>query len=107
MAKQQKKTQARRTPKAAEPRMYGDGKPSQAAETQPAAPVSTTPAAASTRTAAPRTAGVTPRGAGATGSYGRVDRITDYSYVTADLRRLGITAAAILAGLVVLGFFVR
>ncbi len=58
-------------------------------------------------TSAPRTAGVTPRGAGASGAYSRVDRISDYSYVTADLRRLGITAAAILAGLVVLGFFVR
>ena len=33
----------------------------------------------------------------------RVDRITDYSYVKTDLRRLAITAAGILAILVVLG----
>ena len=53
-----------------------------------------------------RTAGATPRtttSRGVSGSYSRVDRITDYSYVKADLRRLAITAAGILAMLVVLG----
>jgi hypothetical protein len=36
-----------------------------------------------------------------------VDKITDYSYVVKDLRRLGITAAVILGGLVVLGIIFR
>lgn len=87
----QKKKTAQRAPRAAEPRTYGDGQPSQAAT--PAEP-------------AVRTAGATPRtttSRGVSGSYSRVDRITDYSYVKADLRRLGITAAGILAILVVLG----
>lgn len=116
MAKQQKKS-ARRVPKASEPRMYGDGKPSQAeapqgaATAQPSAATTTRAAAPQTPAArtsgAPRSAGVTPRGAGAAGSYARVDRITDYSYVTHDLRRLGIVAASILGGLVVLGFILR
>lgn len=117
MAKQQKKTPARRVPHASEPRMYGDGKPSQPAESAqtPAAPrpVATptrspaTPArqpAAPTR--APRTAGLTPRGSGASGSFGRVDRITDYTYVMKDLRRLGITAAVIMGVLIILGIIV-
>jgi hypothetical protein len=92
----QKKKSAQPKPRAAEPRMYGDGQPSQAA--QPVTTATTEPAA--------RTAGVTPRttaARGVSGSYSRVDRITDYSYVKADLRRLGITAAAILGVLVVLG----
>jgi hypothetical protein len=79
--------------------MYGDGKPSQAAQ-----PATTTPAEPVVRTA-----GTTPRSsarAGATGSFARVDKITDYSYVKADLRRLAITAAGILAILVVLGIVV-
>jgi hypothetical protein len=102
MAKQQKKGQARRTPRASEPRMYGDGKPSQQA--QAPATSSAAPAAAPARTSAPR---ATPRGSGAAGAYTRVDRITDYTYVMGDLRRLGITAAGILAGLIVLGFIVH
>ncbi len=102
MAKQQKKSQAR-TPKASEPRMYGDGQPSQTATTQAPAATPTT----STRSATSRSAGQTPRGAGASGSYTRVDRISDYTYVMGDLRRLGITAVGILAGLIVLGFIVR
>lgn len=91
----QKKKTAQRAPRATEPRMYGDGQPSQAAT--PATPAEVTPV---------RTAGATPRttpARGATGSYSRVDRITDYSYVKTDLRRLAITAAGILAILVVLG----
>jgi hypothetical protein len=103
-AKQQKKSQARRTPRAAEPRMYGDGKPSQPENAQQAAPAAP---ASTQRAATGRTAGMTPRGAGAAGSYARIDRIADYSYVVHDLRRLGIVAASILAGLVVLGFIVR
>ncbi|MGE5602536.1 MAG: hypothetical protein ACM30E_05770 [Nitrososphaerales archaeon] len=107
MAKQQKKNTARRAPRASEPRMYGDGKPSQPAQAQPPATASSPSTVAPTRAPAARTAGVTPRGAGATGAYTRVDRITDYSYVMGDLRRLGITAVIILAGLVTLGFIVR
>jgi hypothetical protein len=93
----QKKKSAQPKPRAAEPRMYGDGKPSQ---------VSTQTTAATPAEPAVRTAGPTPRTAvraGATGSYARADKITDYSYVKTDLRRLGITAAGILAILVVLG----
>lgn len=92
----QKKKTAQPKPRPVEPRMYGDGKPSQAAQ-----PATTTPAEPVVRTA-----GATPRAAGrsgVTGSYSRVDKITDYSYVKADLRRLGITAVAILSILVVLG----
>ena len=95
----QKKKSAQSKPRAAEPRMYGDGQPSQSAA-QPAA------------TAAEpvvRTAGQTPRASsrtGATGSFARVDKISDYSYVKADLRRLGITAVGILAILVVLGIVI-
>ncbi len=91
--------------------MYGDGKPSQPAQTPAAGAAPAASSAPSTATpsrgAAPRTAGTTPRGAGASGSYTRVDRITDYSYVLGDLRRLGITVAGILAGLIVLGFIVH
>jgi hypothetical protein len=109
-----KKSSAQRTPRAVEPRMYGDGKPSQPGEAQPAAPaqpVKTASGSAQTysagRAPATRTAGATPRGAGAGGSFTRVDKIVDYTYVMHDLRRLGITAAAILAGLIVLGFIIR
>ena len=81
MAKQQKKSTARRVPRAAEPRMYGDGKPSQPAEAQQAAAAA--PAKTATHrcgtAATSRTAGATPRGVGAAGSYTRVDRIADYS----------------------------
>lgn len=110
MAKQQKKGARKAAPRAAEPRMYGDGKPSETGEAQqavqqPSTP--TTPKAAAPKSAGSRTSGVTPRGAGATGAYTRVDRIADYSYVMHDLRRLGIVAASILAGLVVLGIIVK
>jgi hypothetical protein len=94
----QKKKSAQRAPRAAEPRMYGDGHPSQTAQAAPTTAAAAEPAV--------RTAGATPRAssrASASGSYARVDKITDYSYVKADLRRLGITAAGILAILVVLG----
>ena len=95
----QKKKTAQSKPRAAEPRMYGDGQPSQVAQptTAPAEP-------------AVRTAGATPKtttSRGVSGSYSRVDRIADYSYVKADLRRLGITAVGILSLLVVLGIVIR
>jgi hypothetical protein len=89
--------------------MYGDGKPSQPENAQQAVARPAGGSAQPTANGAPatRTAGVTPRSAGAAGSYARVDKISDYSYVVRDLRRLGITAAVILGGLVVLGFIVR
>lgn len=96
----QKKKTAQPKPRAAEPRMYGDGQPSQVAQPTTAAPAEP----------AVRTAGAPPRATtarGVSGSYSRVDRIVDYSYVKADLRRLGITAAAILSLLVVLGIVIR
>jgi lysozyme family protein len=87
-----KTTQSKRVPRAAEPRMYGDGKPSQQAAT------STTPAPA-TRSAQPAT-----RQAGMTRT---AVQSTDYSYVRRDLRRLGITAAAMFALLIALGLIIK
>lgn len=95
---QKKKKPAQPAPRAAEPRMYGDGKPSQPVDG--AAPVAA-PAQPTVRTA-----GTTPRTtsrASASGSYARTDKITDYTYVKQDLRRLGIAAAGILGILVLLG----
>ena len=87
-----KTTQSKRVPRAAEPRMYGDGKPSQQAATS----ATTTPAA---RPAQPAT-----RQAGTTRT---AVQSTDYSYVPKDLRRLGITAAAMFALLIALGFIIK
>ncbi len=98
-----KKTQSRRTPRAVEPRMFGDGKPSQAQGTTPATPRSAAAPAAPAVRAAPRAS------AGASGAYARsTSGITaDYRYVVNDLRRLAVVAAAILALLVVMSFFIR
>jgi hypothetical protein len=87
-----KKTQARHVPRAAEPRMYGDGKPSQQAATS----------APSTSTARP--VQPTTRQAGTTRT---AAQSVDYSYVLKDLRRLAITAGAMFALLIVLGFIVK
>ena len=102
MAKQ-KKVQSRRVPRAAEPRMFGDGKPSVSTEVTPA----TARGVATPDARGARTAGVTPRSP-ATGTVARQGAGTtvDYRYVTSDLRRLGIMAAAILSALVVLGFII-
>jgi hypothetical protein len=100
MAKQ-KKAQPRRVSRAASPRMYGDGKSSEAKDSAQAASQPTTSASQGARSG-----GATPRATtGAGGSYARVSAsaTTDYSYVKHDLRRLGIVAAAILGALVVLG----
>ncbi len=105
MAKQQKKS-ARRVPKASEPRMYGDGKPSQP-EAQPAATAAPAPAATRSTGAGAHRRCDPPRRRRSRLVRRRVDRIADYSYVMHDLRRLGIVAASILGGLVVLGFIVR
>lgn len=108
MAKQ-KKAQSRRVPRASEPRMYGDGKPSQNQDKVQSASQAATSAArpADARSVAPtaRSAGATPRtSVGAGGSYARggLSVTTDYTYVRQDLRRLGIVAASIIGILVVL-----
>jgi hypothetical protein len=89
-----KKTQSQRVPRAAEPRMYGDGKPSQQASTSP------TPGTASaSRTSQPATRQA--------GTRAVTTQPTDYSYVRKDLRRLGITAAGMFALLIALGFIVK
>ncbi len=85
-----KKVAARRVPRSATPRMFGDGKPAQAA--QP--------------TAAARANGVTSRMAGSTGR-APVALSQEYRYVTGDLRRLGLLAVGIFAVLIVLGVVVR
>lgn len=93
-----KRNQARRVPRAAEPRMFGDGKPSQA--TQQAVRPDAAPgasAAASQRVAPQRAAG-------------RAVPVTvtqDYHYVLKDLRHLGVLAAGVFAVLIVLGLIIR
>jgi hypothetical protein len=72
--------------------MYGDGKPSQQATTS----VTTAPSGRAAQPAT-RQAGM-PRAA---------VQSTDYSYVAKDLRRLGITAAAMFALLIVLGLIIK
>ena len=86
-----KKTQSRNVPRSAEPRLYGDGKPSQAA--------SETAGGAPARPAQPvtRQAGMTRTAA----------QSVDYSYVLKDLRRLAITAVAMFALLIALGFILQ
>lgn len=101
-----KKAQPRRVPRASEPRMYGDGTPSQAPDTAQPAPQTSTPAA---RTAGVRSPSATPRtSVGAAGSYARggTSLTTDYTYVKQDLRRLGIVAASIIGVLVLLGIII-
>lgn len=87
-----KKTQTKRVPRAAEPRMYGDGKPSQQAATGAASSSAARPAQPMTRQA---------------GTSRTVVQSVDYNYVTKDLRRLGITAAAMFALLIALGFIIK
>jgi hypothetical protein len=87
-----KKTQSRRAPRAAEPRMYGDGKPTQDAAVSPASASPARPAQPATRQAGTSRTAAQPM---------------DYGYVTKDLRRLGITAAAMFALLIALGLIIR
>ncbi len=110
MAKQ-KKAQSRRVPRASDPRMYGDGKPSkaesspQATAQAPASGGRATGAAGANGPQAARSAGAMPRTSlGAGGSYARggTGMTGDYTYVRQDLRRLGIVAVSIIAILVVL-----
>lgn len=92
-----KKTQPRRVPRAAEPRMFGDGKASTPATTpqRPASGVS----AAEARKPAARPA-VTPVRA-------PITTTQNYAYVLHDLRRLGILAGATFAILIALGLIIR
>lgn len=110
MAKQ-KKSQSRRVPRASDPRMYGDGRPSQAESSSQAAAQAPTSggrqagAGGANVSPAVRAAGATPRTSlGAGGSYARggTSLTGDYTYVRQDLGRLGIVAASIIAVLVVL-----
>ncbi|MCX7671717.1 MAG: hypothetical protein N2439_16815 [Anaerolineae bacterium] len=87
-----KKKTVRRVPQTGSPRMYGDGKPSAAAQAAGQKPV-----IASRTTATP--AAPTARGA--------VNLAQEYHYVLGDLKRLGMIAAALFAALVVLGVVVR
>ncbi len=105
-----KKPQVRRVPRAAEPRMYGDGKPSQVAQ-QPGS-AATTGAAPAARTTAPRAAAPARPANAASRMAGAAPRVpvtvtTDYHYVLKDLRRLGILAATFFAILVGLGLIIR
>jgi len=89
-----KKTQSQRVPRAADPRMYGDGKPSQQATTSPA------PGTAS----ASRSSQPTTRQSGMTRTAAQP---ADYAYVPKDLRRLALTAAGMFALLIALGFIIK
>ncbi len=96
-----KKTQPRRTPRPAEPRMYGNGKPSQAAQaTKPAEPAGGPSVGGASTSASTAAARVAP-------SRVPVTVTQDYSYVLQDLRRLGILAAATFAVLIALGLIIR
>ena len=91
-----KKTQPRRVPRAAEPRMFGDGKPSvQAAATT---------GVATTSGGALRSGQAAVRPGGATRS---AELSVEYKYVPKDLTRLGITAATLFVVMIVLGFIIR
>lgn len=87
-----KRTNPRRVPRAAESRMYGDGKPSQEAQSVDR---NGTPAA-SAPVARPMGAPRVP-----------VTVTQDYRYVVSDLRRLGIVAVATFAVLIALGLIIR
>lgn len=82
-----KKGAPRRVPKAATPRMYSDGRPSQSSQPDPGA----------VKLATPQTPPV-----GARASAGRVPNAatSNYDYVIKDLRRLAVVAAAMFAILI-------
>jgi hypothetical protein len=91
-----KKTQARRVPRAAEPRMYGDGKPS--------VQTAVTTGGATTPGGAARSGQAAARPGGAARS---TELSVEYGYVSKDLARLGITAGALFVVMIVLGFIIR
>lgn len=91
------KKRARRVPRAATPRMYGDTPPPGAkpvgATSQPAAVASSIPSRASTADARTVSAVVRPS----------MPMSVEYKYVMGDLRRLGITALCFFAVLIAAG----
>ncbi len=87
-----KKKPARRVPPSASPRMYGDGKPSAAAQAKAGGPQRPAAAATTSNPTGPRSA---------------ANLAVEYSYVLGDLKRLGIIAGALFAVLVVLGIVIR
>jgi hypothetical protein len=91
-----KKTQARRVPRAADPRMYGDGKPS--VQTVATTGGATTPGGAARSGQAAARPGAAARS---------TDLSVEYSYVSKDLVRLGITAGALFVTMIVLGFIIQ
>ena len=82
-----KKKTTRRAPQTSTPRMYGDGKPSQVAA------------------GAVSASGARPAGS-VSAARGPVDLAKEYGYVAGDLKRLGIVAAALFAGLIVLSLII-
>jgi len=105
-----KKSQVRRVPRAAEPRMYGDGKPSQAG--QQTGSTTSAGAAPAARTVSPRAAMPARPANAASRTAGVAARVpvtvtADYHYVLKDLRRLGILAATFFVILIGLGLIIR
>ncbi len=88
-----KKKLVRRVPQSPSPRMYGDGKPSQAAQ----AATGKSPAARAT------SGGM----GGASIARGAANLAQEYGYVLGDLKRLGLIAGALFAVLVILGVVIR
>jgi len=72
--------------------MYGDGKPSAAAQAKAGGPQRPAAAATTSNPTGPRSA---------------ANLAVEYSYVLGDLKRLGIIAGALFAVLVVLGIVIR
>ncbi len=100
-----KKTTARRVPRASEPRMFGDGKPSQVAPQTDGRPAQAS-APAGGRPAAGRFAAAA-GGRSAAALRVPVTTTQNYQYVVNDLRRLAIIAVATFAVLVALGLIIR
>jgi hypothetical protein len=106
MAKK-KTVPARRIPRAAEPRMFGDGKPSVVStqRTGDATPAASRTPAAPARSATPARPGNAARVS--LPARPPVTTTQNYAYVMKDLRRLGILSAGVFAVLVVLGVVIR
>lgn len=98
-AKKKTQSQTRKTPRAATPRMYGDGAPAQTSATT--ARPSATPGAPAARPSTPAAKPVT------TGGRGTIPLEQQYAYVMGDLKRLGVTALGGFAFLIILGFIFR
>ncbi len=88
-----KKKTTRRVPQASAPRMYGDGKPSQAAQV--------------VTKAVPGPARPGSSGGASSGPRGVANLAQEYGYVVGDLKRLAIVASSLFALLVVVRFFIR